>query len=103
MNFINWKWSSNIKEDYQKSPRLQQQTNNLELDPFCRTDLFIRAEINRREDIDEKMSERSMLAQCGTNPFLNNNNYVQDVVTRDMFLKPMNTSTAEKSNKSNSE
>jgi len=46
---------------------------------------------NKREDIDNKMSGRQMIAQCGVNPFLQSS-YVNDIVTRDMFLKPINTS-----------
>jgi hypothetical protein len=45
---------------------------------------------SRRETIDNKMSDREMIAQCGFNPFFQTN-YVNDVVTRDMFLKPINT------------
>ena len=44
----------------------------------------------RREDIDTKMADREMLAQRGVNPFLQTS-YVNDIVTRDMFLKPINT------------
>jgi len=44
----------------------------------------------RREDIDTKMADREMLAQRGINPFLQTS-YVNDIVTRDMFLKPINT------------
>jgi hypothetical protein len=44
----------------------------------------------RREDIDTKMADREMLAQRGFNPFLQTS-YVNDIVTRDMFLKPINT------------
>jgi hypothetical protein len=44
----------------------------------------------RREDLDTKMSDRDKIAQRGINPFLQNS-YVNDVVTRDMFLKPVNT------------
>jgi hypothetical protein len=44
----------------------------------------------RREDIDCKMADREMLAQRGVNPFLQTS-YVNDIVTRDMFLKPVNT------------
>ena len=44
----------------------------------------------RREDIDCKMADREMLAQRGVNPFLQTS-YVNDIVTRDMFLKPINT------------
>jgi hypothetical protein len=44
----------------------------------------------RREDIDTKMADRELLAQRGVNPFLQTS-YVNDIVTRDMFLKPINT------------
>ena len=44
----------------------------------------------RREDLDNKMSDRDMISQRGVNPFLQNS-YVNDVVTRDIFLKPINT------------
>ena len=32
-----------------------------------------------------------MLAQRGVNPFLQTTSYVNDIVTRDIFLKPVNT------------
>lgn len=44
----------------------------------------------RREDIDSKIAGREMISQCGVNPFLQTS-YVNDIVTRDMFLKPINT------------
>ena len=44
----------------------------------------------RREDIDTKMADREMITQRGINPFLQTS-YVNDIVTRDMFLKPVNT------------
>ncbi len=43
-----------------------------------------------REDLDTKMAVREMIAQRGVNPFLQTS-YVNDVVARDMFLKPINT------------
>jgi hypothetical protein len=45
----------------------------------------------RREDIDFKMGDRELLSQRGVNPFLQQTSYVNDIVTRDMFLKPINT------------
>ena len=44
----------------------------------------------RREDLGTKMSDREMISQRGVNPFLQTS-YVNDIVTRDMFLKPINT------------
>jgi hypothetical protein len=47
--------------------------------------------ITRREYIDNKMSDREMISQRGVNPFFQTN-YVNDIMNRDMFLKPINTS-----------
>jgi hypothetical protein len=52
---------------------------------------------NRREDLDNKISDRELLFQRGTNPFLVNTDYVNDVTIRDNYLKPRNT-TSEKNN-----
>jgi hypothetical protein len=46
-----------------------------------------------REELDTKISDRELLFQRGINPYLPNNSYVNDVVTRDKFLKPQNTSS----------
>jgi hypothetical protein len=43
---------------------------------------------NRREHLDDKLANRQMMFQRGVNPFLNQTSYVNDVVVRDMFLKP---------------
>ena len=46
---------------------------------------------NKREYLDNKISDRELIGQRGTNPFSLQTSYVNDVVTRDMFLKPINT------------
>lgn len=56
---------------------------------------------SKREDIDTKIAGREMISQRGVNPFLQTS-YVNDIVTRDMFLKPINTSQ-EKSKESSQE
>ena len=44
----------------------------------------------KREDLDAKIADREMIAQRGFNPFLQTS-YVNDIVSHDMFLKPVNT------------
>ena len=44
-----------------------------------------------REDLDDKLSNRELIFQRGMNPFLKTTNYVNDIVARDIFLKPKNT------------
>ena len=46
---------------------------------------------NKREDLDDKISKREMIQQIGTNPFLQNTNYLDDMSIRDTYLKPKNT------------
>lgn len=98
-----WKWS--IGETYYKSPRpiSEPEQNILEI-PIEVEENAIQQSLNgfdtiasrnKREELDNKISDRELLFQRGTNPFLQNTNYVDDVVARDHYLKPQNT-TSEK-------
>ena len=53
----------------------------------------------RREDLDTKIADRELVSQRGVNPFLQTS-YVNDVVARDMFLKPINTTIGREKEKS---
>lgn len=94
--YYSWRWS--ISEEYYKSPRkqnpiAQQQPQTLDSDTFFiqEQNIFSRnQQHSKREEIDDKMSDRQMIVQRGVNPFMNSS-YVTDVVARDMFLKPINT------------
>jgi hypothetical protein len=111
-----WKWSTG--ETYYKSPKPEKkvykneeqaydsQTNainqSLEDESFFNKDsdlinitnsMFSRNQNQsggRREDLDSKIADRQMIAQRGVNPYLQTN-YVNDIVSCDKFLKPMNT------------
>jgi hypothetical protein len=124
-----WKWSKG--EPYYKSARPEKpktanldQTQNLEYDSqqnainqsladesFLNPDsemigitnsMFSRSSGTRREDLDEKMADRELVSQRGVNPFLQTS-YVNDIVTRDMFLKPINTTQGRTKNTDESE
>jgi len=56
----------------------------------------------RREDLDSKIAVREMIAQRGVNPFVQTS-YVNDVVARDIFLKPINTTFEHSKEKSKEE
>ena len=58
---------------------------------------------NKREALDTKMSDRELISQRGTNPFSAQTSYVNDVVTRDMFLKPINTTQGRTKNQNKGE
>ena len=107
--YLAWKWSNG--DSYYKSARRvsteipdnvgynsQQNAINQSLndDNFFNQDNDILFTANqtfgesKREDLDLKMADREMIVQRGVNPFLQTS-YVNDVVTRDIFLKPLNT------------
>ena len=47
---------------------------------------------NKREELDNKISDRSLVQQRGYNPFLHDtSSYVEDIAVSDKFLKPVNT------------
>jgi len=48
--------------------------------------------VNKREDTDKKMAERQMFPNVGMNPYLINNDYVNDISVQNDFLKPQTTS-----------
>ena len=46
---------------------------------------------NAREELDSKISNRSLVQQVGTNPFFDEKDYVDNISIRDQFMKPINT------------
>ena len=56
---------------------------------------------NKREDLDLKIADRELVQQIGGNPFLSDTNYVDDIATRDNFLKPVNTTQGRTKNTNN--
>lgn len=107
-NYYNWKWS--ISEPYYKSARpekskhettsgmtycqendsqqnaINHSLNDNNFDAIDTIDMN-----NKREMLDNKMAGREPVLQRGANPFFNQTTYVNDIVVRDMFLKPINT------------
>ena len=58
---------------------------------------------NKREDLDTKIADRDLVQQCGFNPFLSDNNYINDISVRDQFLKPVNTTQGRTKNQEDKE
>ena len=46
---------------------------------------------SKREDSDKKISEREVMPQENFNPFFTNNDYINDVEARDLYMKPVIT------------
>lgn len=87
--------NQSLEENYLNNQFINDNNNDNELigitnSVFSRNQLD--NQISKREDLDTRIADREMLAQRGVNPFLNGSNYVDDIFTRDNFLKPINTS-----------
>lgn len=112
---LSWKWTKG--EPYERSRRIQNQ-DKTEIEPnqhFIKEieqDAYTSAlnydentwdilnnslsgsgfkSSNKREELDFKIADRDLVQQRGFNPFMDENNYVNDITVRDQFLKPMNT------------
>lgn len=110
MNY-DWKWS--IGEAYYKSARRPKMAEIQIKEEDTQQNAIMQSlaeengtefrNVNRREILGDKIADREMVGQIGTNPFLQSqSSYVNDVVIRDMFLKPINT-TQDKSKETKEE
>jgi hypothetical protein len=107
-----WKWSngqpyekSNLtpnREEISISTQVSDEIKETSANAICQSlngqaysygeTLFSRNEHgNRREETYSKMAERKMTNQVNQNPFLLNCDYVNDLMTQDKYMKPVNT------------
>jgi len=114
---MDWKWTDG--QPYERSRRLKHQVQlenqefSKEMDKSAYTSSLNHDEntwdilnqslansgfkvSNKREELGDKLSNRQMIQQIGVNPFLGENNYLQDISIRDQYLKPINTTQGQK-------
>ena len=86
MFMIFWKWSngSNAKKSLIKDIELSKDTIEQNNEG--------QIEFNKREKISEQINNRELILNSNNNPFFKKSNYINDVLTRDKFLKPVSTS-----------
>jgi hypothetical protein len=100
MDLYFWKWT--LGEPYYKSARPEPSEKTVSTCDTQEYDTQINAinqslsdglisSSNKREDLDNKIADRELVQQIGANPFMQQSSYVNDIVVRDMFLKPINT------------
>jgi len=129
---IEWKWSNGEKMEKsprvvlakQSVSQQQTQQTNQYIENNCQEDLAYQQSLlsendiwsldgpqfitemkplNKREDNYNKMSEREMFGQINQNPFLVRNNYIDDLMVQEKFLKPLSTSMEKEKKNSGSE
>lgn len=84
--------NSNNKDTFSKDIELSAYSSSLHHDENTWDILNQDNALNKREDLDFKIADRGLVQQIGNNPFMGQNNYVEDISMSDKFLKPINTS-----------
>ena len=99
-NLYFWKWTLGIPYYQSARPEKQVEIENcvqeLDTQQSAIKQSFIDGfdePTNKREELDNRVADRELVQQRGANPFLTSQStYVNDIIVRDMFLKPINTS-----------
>lgn len=90
-----FKWS--FGETYEQSKRNSTRDSNVETTAYLAAlnhdehsweTLNQSESYNKREEIEQKLSERDAIPRTNMNPFMPNNNFSEDI---DSFLKPQGT------------
>ena len=105
--------NNNIKEGEQEQTIKEEEANAAEqnrikklkeekpiIDPntFYDNNGIFRMSSSKREEANMKMNDRELISQRNQNPYLVQNNYVEDLETQQSFLIPKNSNFGDKKN-----
>jgi len=95
MNYIYWKWTKNgeikkTKRDKLPVENSKKKENTINTPEIDNTK-------NKREECCERLSNRKWVIQKSINPYLNGNNYINDLTTQNEFLIPKDSNFRDKS------
>ena len=93
MDYIYWKWTRNdeIMKTKRENPvaaskKMKNTINTPEIDNIK----------NKREECCERISNREWVIQKSINPYLNGNNYINDLTAQNEFLIPKDSNFEKK-------
>ena len=95
------KWTPKQSEEYMKTNRFERIDTRKEIIPIEEELVFkheTNYEPNIRELNSERMVQRDKIANLG-NPFMEGNNYLEDLRVQDSFLRPRDSNINSSSNK----
>ena len=93
-NIIEWKWSKGdqYERSFKRTEKKAPETSLLCSDEKCLIQGYTRKS-NKREEQNEKLSGREMMVQTSINPFINNQNYLDDIKKESTYLRPQKLET----------
>tara|TARA_A100001234_G_C12360170_1_gene273715 strand:+ start:53 stop:361 length:309 start_codon:yes stop_codon:yes gene_type:complete len=99
MNYIYWRWSKN-----ESVPKSERKYTNREIQKDSREPVIealkkhrvdfsehLDNKVNKREECSNRISDRDWIIQTNVNPYLTNNNYMEDLNAQNKFLIPQNS------------
>lgn len=94
MIYNSWKWTTNNEKmiKTQRKRKLREIEENIRTSQFNVLKELNNKEINNKEVCAKRLSERQQIKQRVFNPFLCDNNYINDLGVQENFLKPKNSS-----------
>ena len=94
MIYNSWKWTTNNEKmiKTQRKRKLREIEENIRTSQFNTLKELSNREINNKEVCAKRLSEREQIKQRIFNPFLCDNNYINDLGIQESFLKPKNSS-----------
>lgn len=83
------KYSMSKNTDNEKSHFMNNEKSKFDLEEIKTQQVVgLKYDSNRREEANDKINERHLICQTHQNPFLANNNYVNDLEIQSKFLIP---------------
>ena len=80
-----------------KAPNIRKEKKEI-VDPntFYDNNGIFRMSSSKREEVNLKMHDRELISQCSQNPYLVQNNYIEDLEMQQNFLMPKNSNFKDK-------
>ena len=100
------KWSPSIKQEIEKTFRevidmrskqgIEEELVTKHEKDYVKKDFYDKKECNKRELCSQRIANRDMVVRGGNNPFMVQNNYLDDLTNQDKFLRPQDSNYKKK-------
>ena len=85
-----------IEQKEQKEETVEQRKEIVDPNTFYDNNGVFRMSSSKREEVNLKMHDRELISQCSQNPYLVQNNYIEDLEMQQNFLMPKNSNFKDK-------
>jgi hypothetical protein len=87
-----------IEEEQNRIKKLKEEKPIVDPNTFYDNNGVFRMSSSKREEANMKMNDRELISQRNQNPYLVQNNYIEDLETQQSFLIPKNSNFGDKKN-----